>query len=238
MKSQLTGLDIRTEQRTLNPRVRGSSPWRRTRTDLSSPRRWLSARPATPASASPTRDGYCPRQAPAQQTRHESRDAGIAALMPKVSASCVAAPPPLIRRPTTGAPVRRPPASGYKLDVILTATHTQRRDRRLDRRVRPLVRPRRKAGRPAPDHRRRAAAGPHRPAGEADRRVRDLQASPASPPARTVAGRPSIRPEVAVRIICWFPADDDVVIALIGFDKKTIGDVSCASAAARGEALV
>ncbi len=45
-------------------------------------------------------------------------------------------------------------------------------------------------------------------------------------------------PEVAVRIICWFPADDEVVIALIGFDKKTIGDVFYASAAARGEALV
>ena len=45
-------------------------------------------------------------------------------------------------------------------------------------------------------------------------------------------------PEVAVRLICWFPADDKVVIALIGFDKKTIGDVFYASAAARGEALV
>ncbi len=45
-------------------------------------------------------------------------------------------------------------------------------------------------------------------------------------------------PEVAVRIICWFPADGEVVIALIGFDKKTIGDVFYASAAARGEALV
>ena len=45
-------------------------------------------------------------------------------------------------------------------------------------------------------------------------------------------------PEVAVRIICWFPADDEVVIALIGFDKKTIGDVFYASADARGEALV
>ena len=45
-------------------------------------------------------------------------------------------------------------------------------------------------------------------------------------------------PEVSVRVICWFPADDEVVIALIGFDKKTIGDVFYASAAARGEALV
>ncbi len=45
-------------------------------------------------------------------------------------------------------------------------------------------------------------------------------------------------PAAAVRIICWFPANDQVVIALVGFDKKTIGDVFYASAAARGEALV
>lgn len=44
-------------------------------------------------------------------------------------------------------------------------------------------------------------------------------------------------PEVAVRIICWFPTEDEVVIALIGFDKKQIGDVFYASAAARGEAM-
>jgi hypothetical protein len=43
---------------------------------------------------------------------------------------------------------------------------------------------------------------------------------------------------VAVRIICWFPANDQVVLALVGFDKKSIGDVFYASAAARGEALV
>jgi hypothetical protein len=34
MKSQLVATGNRTEQRTLNPRVRGSSPWRRTRSDL------------------------------------------------------------------------------------------------------------------------------------------------------------------------------------------------------------
>ena len=45
-------------------------------------------------------------------------------------------------------------------------------------------------------------------------------------------------PEVAVRIICWFPTEDEVVIALIGFDKKQIGDAFYASAAARGEAMV
>lgn len=45
-------------------------------------------------------------------------------------------------------------------------------------------------------------------------------------------------PDVAVRLICWFPNDKEVVIALVGFDKKAIGDVFYASAAARGEALV
>ncbi len=45
-------------------------------------------------------------------------------------------------------------------------------------------------------------------------------------------------PDVAVRIICWFPTDQTVVVALVGFDKKTIGDVFYASAAVRGEALV
>lgn len=45
-------------------------------------------------------------------------------------------------------------------------------------------------------------------------------------------------PDVAVRLICWFPSDEEVVIALVGFDKKTIGDVFYTSAAARGEALV
>jgi hypothetical protein len=45
-------------------------------------------------------------------------------------------------------------------------------------------------------------------------------------------------PDFAVRIICWFPTGQSVVIALVGFDKKTIGDVFYASAAVRGEALV
>lgn len=45
-------------------------------------------------------------------------------------------------------------------------------------------------------------------------------------------------PAVAVRIICWFPNDAEVVIALVGFDKKAIGDVFYASAVVRGEALV
>lgn len=45
-------------------------------------------------------------------------------------------------------------------------------------------------------------------------------------------------PDFAVRIICWFPTEQSVVIAPSGFDKKTIGDVFYASAAVRGEALV
>ncbi len=45
-------------------------------------------------------------------------------------------------------------------------------------------------------------------------------------------------PEVAARIICWFPTDETAVIALVGFDKKAVGDVFYASAAVRGEALV
>jgi hypothetical protein len=35
-----------------------------------------------------------------------------------------------------------------------------------------------------------------------------------------------------------FPANDQIVLALVGFDKKSIGDVFYASAAARGEAIV
>ena len=45
-------------------------------------------------------------------------------------------------------------------------------------------------------------------------------------------------PDFAVRIMCWFRTKQSVVIALVGFDKKTIGDVFYASAAVRGEALV
>jgi len=43
---------------------------------------------------------------------------------------------------------------------------------------------------------------------------------------------------VAVRIICWFPDETTVVIALVGFDKARYGDVWYSSAAARGEVLV
>ena len=43
---------------------------------------------------------------------------------------------------------------------------------------------------------------------------------------------------VAVRIICWFPDDSTVVVALVGFDKARHGDIWNSSAAVRGEALV
>ena len=45
-----------------------------------------------------------------------------------------------------------------------------------------------------------------------------------------MAGRPPYDPDGAVRVICWFHVDDHVVIALVGFDKKAIGDVCYASA--------
>ena len=37
---------------------------------------------------------------------------------------------------------------------------------------------------------------------------------------------PDVAVAVAVRIICWFPANDHVVLALVGFDKKVIGTCS------------
>ena len=45
-------------------------------------------------------------------------------------------------------------------------------------------------------------------------------------------------PAVAIRIIVWFPSEDRVVIALVGFDKARFGDVWYTSAAVRGENLV
>jgi len=45
-------------------------------------------------------------------------------------------------------------------------------------------------------------------------------------------------PDVAIRIIVWFPDADTVVIALVGFDKARHGDVWCTSAAVRAEAMV
>lgn len=45
-------------------------------------------------------------------------------------------------------------------------------------------------------------------------------------------------PDTAIRIIVWFPAPDQVVIALVGFDKARHGDVWYTSAAIRAEAMV
>jgi len=45
-------------------------------------------------------------------------------------------------------------------------------------------------------------------------------------------------PDVAVRIIVWFPDAATAVIALVGFDKARLGDVWYASVAARSEAMV
>lgn len=43
---------------------------------------------------------------------------------------------------------------------------------------------------------------------------------------------------VAVRIICWFPSADQVVVALVGANKALMGDVFYDSAAVRAEAAV
>jgi hypothetical protein len=61
----------------------------------------------------------------------------------------------------------------------------------------------------------------------------DLQASPQADRHELWRVAHPYDPDVAVRVICWFPADDHVVIALVGFDKKALGDVCYASAAAR-----
>ena len=45
-------------------------------------------------------------------------------------------------------------------------------------------------------------------------------------------------PEVAVRILCWFPDDDTAVVALIGGNKAWISDVWYDSATVRAEAAV
>jgi hypothetical protein len=45
-------------------------------------------------------------------------------------------------------------------------------------------------------------------------------------------------PEVAVRILCWFPDESTAVVALIAGDKKKIGDDWYDSATPRAEAAV
>jgi hypothetical protein len=78
-------------------------------------------------------------------------------------------------------------------------------------------------------------------------------AGPAGPPRQETATLKRVRqarrhepwrlahpyhPDVAVRIIVWFPDPATAVIALVGFDKARLGDVWYASAAARSEVLV
>ena len=45
-------------------------------------------------------------------------------------------------------------------------------------------------------------------------------------------------PEVAVRILCWFPDDETAVVALVGGDNAGISDVWYDSATPRAEAAV
>ena len=45
-------------------------------------------------------------------------------------------------------------------------------------------------------------------------------------------------PEVAIRILCWFPDEHTAVVALVGGDKVKIGDVWYDSATPRAEAAV
>lgn len=45
-------------------------------------------------------------------------------------------------------------------------------------------------------------------------------------------------PEVAIRILCWFPDAHTAVVALVGGDKVRIGDVWYDSATPRAEAAV
>src|SRR5205814_5417089 len=45
-------------------------------------------------------------------------------------------------------------------------------------------------------------------------------------------------PGVAIRILCWFPNDKTVVVALVGADKGPIGDIWYGSAAERAERAI
>lgn len=45
-------------------------------------------------------------------------------------------------------------------------------------------------------------------------------------------------PDVAVRIIAWFPSEGEVVVALLSFDKAKLGDVWYDRAAIEGQAIV
>jgi len=45
-------------------------------------------------------------------------------------------------------------------------------------------------------------------------------------------------PGIAIRILCWFPDERTVVVALVGGDKGPIGDTWYSSAAPRAEAAI
>ncbi|MHB8187758.1 MAG: hypothetical protein ACYDDU_17140 [Dermatophilaceae bacterium] len=45
-------------------------------------------------------------------------------------------------------------------------------------------------------------------------------------------------PDVAVRVIVWFPSDQQAVVAVFGFDKAKLGDVWYGRAVVEGEANV
>lgn len=45
-------------------------------------------------------------------------------------------------------------------------------------------------------------------------------------------------PGIAIQILCWFPNEATVVVALVGGDKGPIGDVWYGSAAPRAEAAI
>lgn len=79
--------------------------------------------------------------------------------------------------------------------------------------------------------------------------LRDLPERPASETATLKRVRQAKRheiwrlahpfdPEVAVRILCWFPDVHTAVVALVGGDKVRIGDVWYDSATPRAEAAV
>ena len=58
-------------------------------------------------------------------------------------------------------------------------------------------------------------------------------------PVPAAASLPAYDPEVAVRLICWFPPDTGtVVVALFAADKARLGDVFYDGVAARADPLI
>jgi hypothetical protein len=79
--------------------------------------------------------------------------------------------------------------------------------------------------------------------------VRDLSSPPAEDSATLKRVRQCRRypvwrlahqfiPRIAVRILCWFPDEATVVVALVAGDKGPIGDIWYSSAAPRAEAAI